>query len=187
MSALLVCLGLGGILTLEEAGLFLLPGDISLVAAGVHFGQGSLVILVISWAVASLAMVAGASVLFYGVGRSRRLERVLPDRVRRLVRYHGLWGVTAARLVPGLRNATVFAASSANLPYRTFLSGLAPASAIWSGLLLGLGWLGGAAFLAAFHAVHSGWPVQVASAGLLLGAAGFVVIRVRSGSITPTE
>ena len=179
MAALLFYVGLAGILTLEEAGLFLLPGDISLVAAGVHAAQGWPA-LFISWGVASLAMVAGASILFHSVGRSRRLERVLPERVRSLVRRHGIWGVAVARLVPGLRNATVFAASSANLSYRKFLYGLVPASVVWSGLLLTLGWFGGSAFLAAFHAFHEGRLLQLGTAAMLLAAAAVIVIRVRS-------
>ncbi|HEX6507619.1 MAG TPA: hypothetical protein VF221_08315, partial [Chloroflexota bacterium] len=80
--------------------------------------------------------------------------------------------------VPGLRNATVFAAASARLPYRTFLLGLVPAAMLWSGLLLALGWFGGQAMLAAFSQLHQSPLLKIVSLGLLLAVVGFLWLRL---------
>lgn len=182
MPLLLFYLGLGLLLTLEEAGLFLLPGDISLVAAGIR-ASGRLDILIVSWLIASAGMVTGASILFYGVTRSRTFKRIVPQRMRILVRYHGPWGVALARLVPGLRNATVFAAAGSRLSYGPFVAGLVPAALIWSGALLLLGWFGGAAMLLAFGRLHDSMPLKLLSFSLLFAAVSFIAFRLRKGSL----
>lgn len=179
MAVLLFYLGLGALLTFEEAGVFLLPGDISLVAAGMHGAQGDSFVL-ISWLVASAGMVLGASILFHAVHRTHATGRMFPARVRRLVRQHGIWGIAVARLVPGFRNATVFAAASSRLSYRRFLYGLVPAAVVWSGLLLALGYFGGRAMLLAFSATYHSRTLQILSCMLLLAAISLVVWRLRS-------
>jgi membrane protein DedA with SNARE-associated domain len=178
MAFLIFYVGIGALLTLEEAGLFLLPGDISLVAGGMHAAQGGSVIF-ITWLVSAAGMVAGASILYHGVSRSGASRRLLPRRVVRLVRRHGVWGVAVARLVPGLRNATVFAAASARMPYRHFVYGLVPAALVWSGLLLLLGWFGGSAMLSTFGAMHHSHMLQFISLGLLMVAVLFILWRLR--------
>ncbi|MGH2443530.1 MAG: DedA family protein [Chloroflexota bacterium] len=179
VAAILFYLGLGALLTLEEAGLFLLPGDISLVAAGLHASPYRLHFF-ISWGVASLGMVLGSSILFHGVARARAFNRVLPRRVRYLVRRFGVGGVAGARMIPGLRNATVFAAASARMRYTHFLWGLVPAAIVWSGLLLVLGWFGGSAMLSAFGTLHHSRILTLASLSLLLAIVLFVVYRIWS-------
>jgi membrane protein DedA with SNARE-associated domain len=178
MAILAFYLGLGTLLMLEEAGLFFLPGDVSLVAAGIH-DAGHRSQLVLSWTVASIGMVAGASVLYHSVRRVPSTNRLIPQRVQLLIHRHGVLGVAVARLVPGLRNATVFAAASAQLPYRTFLMGVAPAAATWAALLLLAGWFGGDAILSLLQRVHGGHLAQLASLFLLGGAAAFVIYRLR--------
>jgi len=177
LALILFYLGLGALLTFEEAGLFFLPGDISLVAAGLH-ATPTLSTLIISWVVASVGMTAGATVLFHGVAHTGRMRRVLPERVRHLVRRHGVWGVGVARVVPGLRNATVFAAGTSGLGYRRFLLGLVPAAFIWSGFLLMVGWFGGAGMLALMGSWHDSTALQAASFALLAAIAAFVAYRV---------
>jgi membrane protein DedA with SNARE-associated domain len=177
VTALLFYLGLGAVLTLEEAGVFLLPGDISMVAAGMHGAQGDSFVL-ISWIVSSAGMVLGASILYHAVHRTRAAKRILPARVRRLVQRHGVWGLAVARLIPGLRNATVFAAASSRLSYRRFLCGLVPAALVWSALLLALGWFGGQAMLAAFHGFQHSHLLTAISISLLVAAAVFVAVRI---------
>jgi membrane protein DedA with SNARE-associated domain len=177
VAILLFYLGLGALLTFEEAGVFLLPGDISLVAAGMHGAQGDSVML-ISWAVASTGMVLGASLLFHAVHRTHATRRILPRRVRQLVRRHGIWGVAVARLVPGLRNATVFAAASSRLSYRHFVYGLVPAAMLWSAALLALGYFGGQAMFSAFGALHHSRVLALISVSILLAAVIFVGARV---------
>lgn len=178
MAALLFYIGLGALLTLEEAGVFFLPGDISLVAAGLHSAQGESIVF-ISWMAGSVGMILGSSILFHGVSQSDSVGRVVPVRVVALIHRHRVKGVAVARLVPGLRNATVFAAAGARLPYRTFLYGLVPAALVWSGLLLALGWFGGAAMLATFGQLHHSPFLKLLSFALLLGAALYLWIRLR--------
>lgn len=183
VAALLFYLGLGALLTLEEAGAFFLPGDISLVAAGLHASQGDSIVFA-SWAIAAVAMTVGASLLYHAVDRYPGSERVMPKRVIGLIHNHGAYGVAVARLVPGLRNATVFAAASAELPFRTFLVGLIPAAILWSGLLLALGWFFGGAALAVLNGLHASWLLRAVSICLLLAAAIFVFVRLRTGRDT---
>jgi membrane protein DedA with SNARE-associated domain len=178
MAALLFYLGLGALLTLEEAGVFFLPGDISLVAAGLHGAQGGSIVF-ISWIAGSLGMVIGSSILFHGVSQADSVSRVVPVRVVALIHRHQVKGVAIARLVPGLRNATVFAAAGARLPYPTFLLGLVPAALLWSGLLLALGWFGGAAMLAMFSQLHHSPFLKLLSFGLLLAAVIYLWIRLK--------
>lgn len=180
MELLLFYIGLGALLTLEEAGVFLLPGDISLVAAGLHASPHRSQLL-LSWLIATAGMVVGASILFHLVGRTDRFDRVLPARVRRLVLRYSVWGVALARLVPGLRNATVFAAASVDMRYRHFLLGLAPAAAAWSGFLLLIGWFGGQAMLAAFGQVHDSPALKLISVAVVFVMVSFVWVRLRVG------
>ena len=183
MAALFFCIGLGGLLTLEEAGVFFLPGDISLVAAGLHGAQGGWIVL-FSWVAASTGMVVGSSILFHAVSQADSVGRVVPVRVVALIHRHQVKGVAIARLVPGLRNATVFAAAGARLPYRTFLLGLVPAAIVWSGLLLALGWFGGAAMLDLFGQLHHSPLLQLLSLGLLLAAVTYLWIRLKRANDT---
>jgi membrane protein DedA with SNARE-associated domain len=178
MAALLFYAGLLALLTLEEAGVFLLPGDISLVAAGINAAQGDSHI-VISWICASAGMIAGSTFLYRAVGASDTLGRAIPPRVVNLIHRHHVWGVFFARLVPGLRNATVFAASASDLPFRTFLIGLVPAAFIWSGAVLLAGYFGGNAALSLFGHFHHSKVLQIASLGLLFGIALVLLIRLR--------
>jgi membrane protein DedA with SNARE-associated domain len=172
-------LGLGTLLTAEEAGVFLLPGDISMVAAGVYAAQGGPFIL-FSWVLAALGMVAGACILFFSVRRHRRSGEVLPTRVRVLIQRHGAGGIAVARLVPGLRNATVFAAAAAGLSTERFLLGLIPAAVVWTGVLLGVGWFGGTGILELLGDLNGQPVVKLVSIGLVLAAAIFWLLRLRS-------
>ncbi len=181
MVALLFYVGLAALLTLEEAGVFLLPGDISLVAAGLHAAPHRSHLL-ISWIAGSTGMILGASVLYHGVGQAGALKRILPHRVRRMIRRYGVWGVFVARLVPGLRNATVFAASSARMRYTRFLMGLVPAAFIWCGALLLLGWFGGSAMLTGFSSLHHSRVLQIVSLATILAVVVFVFYRLRTNS-----
>jgi membrane protein DedA with SNARE-associated domain len=179
LAALLFYVGMGLLLTLEEAGVFLLPGDISLIAAGVNSSHGG-ANLFVTWIVASTSMVLGASILFRTLSRSDHMSRVVPERAVQLIHNHHVYGIALARLLPGLRNATVLAAAGAKLPFRTFLLGLIPAAFIWSGFLLVLGWFGGSTMLDAYSRLHDSRLLQVCSLGLLAGIALFVFIRLRS-------
>lgn len=171
-------LGLAALLTAEEAGVFLLPGDISIVAAGVYGAQGG-PLIILSWLVASAGMMAGSSVLFFAVRRSERSARVLPGRVRLLIQRYGPWGVGIARLVPGLRNATVFAAAAASLSPQRFMLGLVPAALIWSGVLLLVGWFGGNAILDLMGRLDGHPAIKLVSVLLVLSAGLFWAVRIR--------
>lgn len=174
---LLFYLGLGALLTAEEAGVFLLPGDIAIVAAGVYASGGHAFVLA-SWAVATLGMIAGSCILYAAVRRSRASQRAMPARVRGLVHRYGAMGVGLARLIPGFRNATVFAAAASNLPRRQFLLGLVPAAALWSAFLLAVGWFGGNALLSLLGR-FDGYPaVKFISIGVVLAAGALWAARI---------
>jgi membrane protein DedA with SNARE-associated domain len=175
---LLFYLGLGALLTAEEAGVFLLPGDISMIAAGVYGAQGGPFIW-FSWGLAFLGMVLGACIMFYTVRRHERSIQALPERVRGLVHRYGSWGIAAARLVPGLRNATVFAAAAAHLPPYKFLAGLIPAALAWTGLLLWVGYFGGESILSVVHRADGHPAIRAISIGLVVCAASFWLVRLR--------
>ena len=178
-SHFLFYLGLGALLTVEEAGVFLLPGDISIVGAGVYAAQGG-PFIVFAWLIASAGMIAGASVLFFAVRRSRSSGRALPDRLRALALRHGAWGVGAARLVPGLRNATVFTAAAAYLPPYKFFFGLVPAALLWAGALLLLGWFGGTTILSALGHLNGEPALKVVAILLVTFAAVYWLGRMRA-------
>jgi membrane protein DedA with SNARE-associated domain len=182
--AIVFYLGLAALLTLEEAGLFLLPGDISLIGAGVYGAQGGPAILV-SWLGAGAAMCTGALVLFTGVRRTSATSRILPARARDLILRHGSRGVLAARLVPGLRNATVFAAAASDLPVPAFLLGLVPAAFLWSGALLLLGYFGGSAILTLAGQVEGSPLLKGISAVFFLSAAAYTLLRLRRAEVDP--
>jgi membrane protein DedA with SNARE-associated domain len=170
-------LGLGALLTAEEAGIFLLPGDISIIAAGVYASQGQSFVLA-SWLVATVGMIAGSLVLFSALRRSTASQRAMPERARSLIQRHGAVGVGLARLVPGFRNATVVAAASADLSPRTFLLGLVPAAAVWSAILLAVGWFGGNAILALLGRVDGYPAVKFLSIGIVLATGILWATRV---------
>lgn len=174
---LLFYLGLGALLTAEEAGVFLLPGDISIVAAGVYASQRQSFVLV-SWAVATAGMIVGSWILFQAVRRSSASQRAMPERVRVLIHRHGAVGVGLARLVPGFRNATVFAAAAACLSPRRFLIGLIPAAALWSAILLAVGWFGGNAILALLGRIDGHPAIKLLSVGIMLTAGGLWAARI---------
>jgi membrane protein DedA with SNARE-associated domain len=179
VAALLFYLGLGALLTAEEAGVFLLPGDITLIAVGVQSStNNSWFFAIVAWLVASTAMSAGASALFHGVNQSDKTSKVLPRRVRTLIRRHHVWGVAAARMVPGLRNATVFAAAAAGLRYRTFMIGLVPAAFVWSGILLTVGWYGGDAIISVLGKLEGQPMVKWGSIVLAFGGVAFALHRI---------
>ncbi|GAC1463519.1 MAG: hypothetical protein PVSMB7_05250 [Chloroflexota bacterium] len=183
MPTVLFCIGIGLLLGFEEAGAFFLPGDISLLAAGVRArGEEGPLLLLALWGVSALSMVIGATSLYHTVRISDRFDRVLPRRARSMIQRHGVWGVAVARILPGLRNATVFAAASSNLPYRRFLMGLVPAALVWSGVMLLAGWFGGAAMLAAFGRLHESHALRFVSVTLIACAALFVAWRMLSGA-----
>lgn len=177
MPALLFYLGLGALLTVEEAGVFLLPGDISIIAAGVYASQGRSFVAA-SWVVATVGMIAGSWILFSAVRRSRASQRALPVPVRTLIQRYGAAGVGVARLIPGFRNATVFAAAAADLSPRRFLGGLVPAAALWSAFLLAVGWFGGSAILALMGRIDGHPVVKFLSIGIVLAAGALWATRI---------
>lgn len=176
-SPLLFYLGLGALLTAEEAGIFLLPGDISLIGAGVYASQGQSYVLV-SWAVATAGMIVGSWILFSALRRSTASQRAMPERARSLIQRHGALGVGLARLVPGFRNATIVAAASADLSPRTLLLGLIPAAALWAAILLAVGWFGGNGILALLGRVDAHPAVKFLSIGIVLAAGVLWTARI---------
>jgi membrane protein DedA with SNARE-associated domain len=176
MLGLLLCyLSLTLILTAEEAGAFVLPGDISLVAAGVV--ARSVTNPLVTWVAATSGMVVGATILFALVRRYRHARAIVPTWIGNRMEHHGVFGIAIARLIPGLRNATVVAAAASPLPYHIFLAGLLPATFLWAGLLLGLGYVGGPHLLAVFTTVEHSLPLRLLSLSITILTAALVIVR----------
>lgn len=131
-----------GLLFVEEAGVPLpfAPGELTLLAAGLLVASGGLNPFIFV-PLAIVACIAGA-VLGYSWARlvgehglrtvavKLHQEKNL-ERVSRRVRAGGARGIALSRSILGLRIYTTLLAGAAGFPLRTFLIGMAPASAVW--------------------------------------------------------
>jgi membrane protein DedA with SNARE-associated domain len=172
----------------EEAGvpLPMLPGDLVMLVLGIRARQGR-VPLWLALVVLEAATVAGAALLYalcrrFGRGFVARYGRYLhltPARLARAERWierHGFMAVAVARLVPGLRIASVVACGVLGVPPRVFLPGLAVGGFLYLLLYTLLGYYAGPAALALVERVHL--PAQLA--GSLLGLAGLLLWLARA-------
>ena len=175
------------VVSIEEAGvpLPMLPGDLVMLLLGVRARQGR-VPLWLALVVLELATLVGATVLYvlcrtYGRGFVARYGRYLhltPERLARVERWierHGVTAVAAARLIPGLRIASVVGCGVLGVPPRIFLPGLAVGGFLYLLIYTLLGYFVGPAALRLVERVHI--PGQLA--GSLLGLAVVVVWLVR--------
>ena len=110
------------------------PGNLLIVALGVGAAEGAVTIWQVLVAM-EIATVIGATILYgiaawagrrlaYRYGRFVGLPHARLLRVERWVRRHGFAAVVLARLVPGLRIVTAFAAGTLSVPLRVFLPAL---------------------------------------------------------------
>jgi membrane-associated protein len=133
----------------------MIPSEAAVLAAGVfaHAGTPSLWLIVVATA---LGVVIGDH-LAYGlgrsvvgprlIGRSKRVSRAVAAAGRHLDRRAGLLIVTS-RFLPGGRVTMNAACGTARLPLSRFSPASAVAALAWAAYIAGLGYLGGAAFVA---------------------------------------
>ncbi len=152
LSGVLVAVPLVGLLFVEELGVPLptFPADGLLITAGVVAAGGTVPLWVLLPALV-LADMVGATLGYLWVRTLRRRAlRPIADRLERnpavrilteRLQSAGAMGVFLTRLVPGTRVYTNLAAGLIDLPPRTFLLGMLPASLIWVSVIALLGFL----------------------------------------------
>jgi membrane-associated protein len=170
----------------EEAGVPLpfAPGELVLIAGGLLIAAGGLdPIIFVPLAIA--ACLAGALVgyswarLVGEVGLATLARRVRQEenlaRVSGRIRSAGPRAIAVSRLIPGLRIYTTLVAGAAGVGRRTFLLGVAPATAAWVGLFVVLGAVAG---LPVEHFLGEVQKLAVQGAILIgIGLGSFVAIR----------
>lgn len=152
-----------GLIVLEEVGIPMpfAPGDFLLVLVGVTIATAHVnpaVVIVATYASALLGAIGGRE-LFERIG-SAALPRIAAfvhagGRVHDLaakLRRGGSPAVFVGRITPGMRINTTYISGLVALPRRTFLTGLAPAIAVYEAVFIGLGaWLGPRAWVTIEH------------------------------------
>ena len=151
-----------GLMFLEELGVPLpfAPGDIVLAIGGIAVAGGRVnpVVLVSAAAVTILSGALLGREIFALLGW-RRLMRVAEplharaplERASTLLQRGGWRAVFTARLIPGLRVHTTQVAGVSQVPRRTYLTGLLPATAVYIAAFVGLGAAVGRPVLGLIH------------------------------------
>jgi membrane protein DedA with SNARE-associated domain/DNA-binding transcriptional ArsR family regulator len=170
----------------EEAGVPLpvAPGEVTLLAGGLLIAAGGLdPVLFVPLAIAaclagalvgySWARLVGESGLAMLAQRLRQAENLA--RVSARIRAAGPRGIAVSRLIPGLRIYTSLVAGAAGVDRRTFLLGVAPATAVW---VIAYVVLGAVVGLPVEHFLGAVEKLAVQGAILLaIGLGGFFAIR----------
>jgi membrane protein DedA with SNARE-associated domain len=149
----------------EETGVPVpVPGDILMLALGVHARQG-MVPLWQALLVLEGATLIGASVLFflaarggrtlvYRYGRYIHLTPRRLDQAESWIKKHGPKAIILGRLIPGLRMPTVIAAGVFGVPYWQFLPSLAIGGFLYILTYTLLGFYAGPVVLQVLEGVH---------------------------------
>lgn len=173
--------GLFGLMMLESSAVPV-PSEVVLPFAGYLVYLGSMNYFV-AVAVSVLASLTGSLLAYYIallVGRpyfDALLTKIgfqasTIDRAARWVNTRGAWAVLVARFVPGLISVISIPAGLLNMRLRTFVAFTAMGSAVWSAVLVYLGFSAGPLWSAALSTSSVEFPlielvVGVASAGYL--------------------
>lgn len=148
------------LLTLLETVFPPIPSEFIMPLAGYLASRGEMGVIA-AVAAGTLGSTAGA-LLLYAVGRKVGEERLksfagrhgrwltlLPrdvDRASDWFSRHGAWAVFGCRLVPGLRSLISLPAGIHGMPLLVFVACTLLGSALWTGLLVGVGYALGANF-----------------------------------------
>lgn len=131
------------LLFLEEAGVpVFIPGDTVIAYTGYKVSNGHVTPLWLAFAVAILAVLSGATILFfiarrYGqtvvdkIGKFIFLKESHIKRAEQLFKKYGAWTIIIGRHIPGMRiPITIFAATS-GVRYRTFILSTLVSTLAW--------------------------------------------------------
>ena len=173
-----------GLIVLEEVGIPMpfAPGDFLLVLAGMTVATAHLnplVVVVAAYVSALLGATCGRE-LFQRIGAAAlpRLAALLHagrrvDDLSARLRRGGSTAVFFGRITPGMRINTTYISGLVGLPRRTFLTGLAPAIAVYEGVFLGLGvFLGPAAWATVARYSPKPGPMLLIAVVVVAGVVG---------------
>lgn len=175
---------------IEEAGVPVpIPGDVLMLALGVHARQG-LVPLWQAIAVLESATLIGASALYFASARAGRVLvyrygryiHLTPERLDRAERWlvrHGSRAIVLGRLTPGLRMPTVIACGVFGVPFWQFFPGLAVGGLLYILLYTLLGFFLGPVVLQAIEGIHM--PVGLFGSLVPLVVLIVWIVRARRG------
>ena len=191
-------LGYGGLfaLMLLECVFPPIPSEAILPFAGFVVAEGGMS-FPLAVAAATAGSLAGNVALYLAarrggralVARHGRRVGATPERLERLEAWMDRWGkatVLVARAVPLARSAVSLPAGLARFRFLSFVVLTTLGSAVWNGVLIGLGW----ALEDAWHGVEermSGVTVVVLAAGVAAAAVWLVVARRRARRAPVTE
>jgi membrane protein DedA with SNARE-associated domain len=144
-----------------------IPADLIILTAAARVAQGKLILWQAFIAIL-IALILGGLIQFvlargpgrgllYRFGRSIGLTSPRLDAASAKVKKGGILGISIAILVPGVRGAAIAASGLADMPLRTFLSGLVVGSVLFLGLHFFLGFLGGSLFSIIGHVLPLSW------------------------------
>ena len=164
-----------------------IPADLIILAAAARVAQGKLnpwqtfiaifVALVIGGLIQFILARGPGRGLLYRFGRYIGLTASRLDAASSKVKKGGMFSVSIAILVPGVRGAAIVASGLAHMPLRIFLAGLVVGSLLFLGLHFFLGYLGGSLFSIVSHVLPTPWVALLVIVLLLAIFALWVVIR----------
>lgn len=169
------------VLVLLDAFIPVLPGETSIITAGILAGKGGLSVVFVGIA-AFVGVVIGDNIA-YGLGvvlgrrAARRLFRTQKslqwlDWARHQLRLRGQGLIIGGRFIPGARTAFTFAAGTLAMPWQRFIIADLLGAALFSAVYTMLGYLGGAIFK------NSIWlPLLIALSMAMLVTVGAEVYR----------
>lgn len=177
-----------GALTFVETVLPPIPSEVVLPMSGFISRQGqlALALLLVTSTVGSYLGALTLYLLAAGLGQERAIDVMsrLPlvdrrdfERATAWFERHGRRSVFFGRLVPGVRSLVSLPAGAVHMPLARFTVFTVAGSAIWNGLLIGLGWVLGSRYeLVDRYSSVLDWVVGVVVVALV---AWLVVRRVR--------
>ena len=174
MTGVIASYGVLGVFALmvPESACIPIPSEVTLLFSGFSVREGWM-----SFLAAVLAATTGnvvGSLLAYGLGASRMLERVpgaggLLHRSEGVLERHGTRGVLIARLLPLARTFVSLPAGARRVPLPAFVALTAAGSAVWAAGLIAVGVLAGTVWVA----VSSVLGRVLLGAGLVIVAFAF--------------
>src|SRR5437588_1725019 len=153
-----------------------IPADVIILATAGRVAEGkfilwqdflAILVALVLGGIIQFALVRGPGrSLLYRFGRYIGLTPARLDAAAVRIKKGGIFGLSVAILVPGVRNAAIAASGLSNFPLRTFVPGIVLGSALFLCVHFFLGFLGGTLLALAGHTLLS--PTLVIVVLLLL-------------------